>query len=334
MVRLYNLDGLRGFSAMLVVFGHLFNQLGVLGGIFGDGGAQVGVQIFFALSGFLMGFLYLRFHIRKLAAIDFLRRRTARVFPMYVAVVLASYLSLSYAGHPIFYAVNSSNLVEHLLFVKGVSVLWTVPVEVHFYLIFIFIWLVFSVNRAIGIISLAAMIPVLLFIPDPLAIRPSQLSFFLIGIMASLVPPFRSNTAFALAVCAIFVAMPAVSKTLGITVFEFWRSPLNVAATGTLLYTSINAPLAKLTFGSLPARYIGQISFSVYLLHWPIMAAITTHTDVDDNGPLYVFTVVVLTLLISSLTYFSIEAPARRWITGRNGWVRNDLASATAVADL
>ncbi|TIW24509.1 MAG: acyltransferase, partial [Mesorhizobium sp.] len=59
MGRLQNLDGLRGLAALLVVAGHLCNVLGVLPGIFGAGGAQVGVQLFFCLSGFLMGMLYL-----------------------------------------------------------------------------------------------------------------------------------------------------------------------------------------------------------------------------------------------------------------------------------
>ena len=53
------LDGLRGLAAVIVLVSHVSNNVGLWGGVLGHGGGQIGVMIFFVLSGYLMGFLYL-----------------------------------------------------------------------------------------------------------------------------------------------------------------------------------------------------------------------------------------------------------------------------------
>ncbi|MEI9404182.1 acyltransferase [Mesorhizobium argentiipisi] len=314
MIRLHNLDGLRGFAALLVVLSHLCGQLGILGFIFEGGGGQVGVQVFFALSGFLIGSIYLNYPIKRVEAADFVARRVARVLPLYLAVVVVSYCLGYIAGVPVIYDVNKQNLLDHLLLVKAVSVMWTIPVEIHFYMIFLVIWGVFSISKGAGIVLSMASIPVLLFVPDPMALRPFLMAFFLVGIVFSQVPTIGSSGAFALALCATIVAMPAVSKLLGLDFFEFWRSPLNAVAVGALVYTAAHAPIATKFLGSGIARYIGMISFSIYLLHWPIMAIITTYTKITTEPLLYLCCVIAVTVVLSSISYYLIEAPAKRLI--------------------
>ena len=53
------LTGLRGVAALIVFVSHGANE-GVLPAMLGNGFGQIGVMIFFVLSGFLMGQLYLR----------------------------------------------------------------------------------------------------------------------------------------------------------------------------------------------------------------------------------------------------------------------------------
>ena len=53
-----SLTGLRGMAAFIVFISHCANQ-GMLPAIFSNGFGQIGVMLFFILSGFLMGHLYL-----------------------------------------------------------------------------------------------------------------------------------------------------------------------------------------------------------------------------------------------------------------------------------
>ncbi|MER8622904.1 acyltransferase [Mesorhizobium sp. C416B] len=329
MGRLENLDGLRGFAALLVVAGHVCNVLGFLPGVFGDGGAQVGVQLFFCLSGFLMGMLYLNLPFSGAEVAGFYRRRIARVFPMYLAVVLASFVIMNFTGTPVLYAVDHSNLAAHLTFFQATSVLWTVPIEVQFYALFGLIWLMFSINRLASILMLLTAIPLLVIMSDTFGGRLFFVSYFMVGLGVSLLPRTSSNASFAVAVALFFAAMPAVSKRLGIDFFDFWKSPLNFAAVALLVQTAISAPLATRTLGSRPARYLGEISYSIYLLHWPVMAQLSRWISYAEHPALYTSLVLAGTLVAATLTYYGIEKPARRLIMTRTERHTNQVVAIT-----
>jgi peptidoglycan/LPS O-acetylase OafA/YrhL len=136
------------------------------------------------------------------------------------------------------------------------------------------------------------------------------------GIAVSLIgAQLRSSAAFLAALAAFFLAMPGISGELGIPFSEqFWRSPINVAVMAALVYTSISAPVAGLVFGNRIARFLGEISYSLYLLHWPVMATITMNTDIELNVPLYFATVITLSIAAATITCVTIERPARRAI--------------------
>ena len=107
------LDGLRGLAAIVVIVSHFTNGSGLFGGAFGHGAGQIGVMLFFCLSGFLMSHLYLDrpFNLDCLA--EFTRRRLARIAPLYILVVLVSY---ALAMPNVYHAVNAENLWRHLYF--------------------------------------------------------------------------------------------------------------------------------------------------------------------------------------------------------------------------
>ncbi|TIT07947.1 MAG: acyltransferase [Mesorhizobium sp.] len=317
MRRLENLDGLRGLAALLVVAGHLCNVLGVLPGIFGDGGAQVGVQLFFCLSGFLMGMLYLNAPFGGAEVIDFYRRRIARVFPLYLVVVLASFFAPNFTAMRVLYPIDASNIADHLLFIRGTSVLWTVPIEVQFYALFGLIWFMFSINKAASTLLLAVTVPLLVILSDPLGARLFFLSYFMIGIAVSLLPRVSSNAAFLTSFVLFFAGMPAVSHAIGVDLFSFWKSPLNLAAAGLLVYTAIASPVATMTLGSAPARCLGAISYSVYLLHWPVMGQVARWISYKQDPALFALASLSGTAVVASLTYWAIERPARRLIMTR-----------------
>jgi peptidoglycan/LPS O-acetylase OafA/YrhL len=144
-----SLDGIRAISFFLVFFSHAG-----LGGLVPGG---FGVSIFFLLSGFLITTL-LRMEFARYQRISlskFYLRRALRILPpLYVALALAMVLSQIGKDHaPIPFmgtlaqALQVSNYYEIFaspgLTMPGTSVLWSLAVEEHFYLIFpvLYVWM-------------------------------------------------------------------------------------------------------------------------------------------------------------------------------------------------
>ena len=61
-----------------------------------------------------------------------------------------------------------------------------------------------------------------------------------------------------------------------------------------------------------PVVYIGRISFSVYLIHWPVIIFAAQLFPQLAEGPLFAPLVVVLTTILSAVAYRFIETPTRR----------------------
>lgn len=134
-IEIRKLNSLRAIAVLIVLVSHYSNSTNFLNGVLGHGSGQIGVMIFFVLSGFLMSFLYLNkdFEVKK-----YIVSRLARVLPLFVFVVLLSFLSQQIFSNGVFYKILDVNsLISHLFLLSGVSVLWTIPTEIQFYILFI-----------------------------------------------------------------------------------------------------------------------------------------------------------------------------------------------------
>lgn len=141
--RIPSLDGLRAIAFLVVLIAHLGLDGIVPGGF--------GVTIFFFLSGYLITTLMLSEFDAKgtMSLFAFYVRRTLRIFPpLYVSVLVALAIygvldpaSLSAGGVLAslgFYANYYLAHVSEAKLIPGMSVLWSLAVEEHFYLIYPF----------------------------------------------------------------------------------------------------------------------------------------------------------------------------------------------------
>ncbi len=146
MRRIKGLDGLRGISVLLVIFSHglVWDRIGV------DSewtrralSANVGVSVFFVLSGFLITLLLIEERRRTgtISIRNFYVRRTLRIFPLYflaVSFVLLVHLMglIHLAPCTIAYAYTYLvNLAPNDCSFSSYSHFWSLSVEEHFYLI-------------------------------------------------------------------------------------------------------------------------------------------------------------------------------------------------------
>ena len=282
------LDGLRGLAALIVMVSHTANQW-FGGALFGAGFGQIGVMLFFVLSGFLMGHLYLRQPWSSAAARRFAWNRFGRVVPLYVVVVLFSF-AIHQAGSPVWaYDISTTGgLIDHLLLVTGVSVLWSIGPEVIFYFLFALFW--FLRLRARGwALALAALL--VLYSALPLNMHTNswhelhgRLVYFAVGTALGAgwqswqLPraPARAAAALALlSIALLVISSPPILPHAVRLAFGLELAPINADNAWQLpYYWVLTVGLFVANLWASPAwlcgrflRWSGQLSYGLYLTH-------------------------------------------------------------------
>ncbi len=310
-----NFTLLRVLLALLVVLGHAKLLSGTAWPRFPFNLADAAVDAFFVVSGFLIAGSYERCH--GLAA--FYVRRIFRLYPMYLFVVLlqtAAMLALLPAGpfsepHATLRYVAANALLANFLQydIGGVlsglrnpainPSLWTLKIEIGFYLIVPLIWL--AVRRW-GSWVLAAIFCGSVFYS--LALRhfgdtrlarqlPGQLQFFVTGMALYLYgQQLRVNVWVTVAIAAVFLA----AWTFVHPIPDGIR-PLIVAAF-----------VHSFALSTPPVRLRTDLSYSVYLLHGPLLQVLILLGLFHDN-PLWIAGMVLAVLMLAFVTERLIERP-------------------------
>lgn len=279
-------------------------------------------MLFFVLSGFLMGHLYLAEQFSRRTVSQFVRRRVARVFPLYLFVVFVSFVAPhGFHLHP----VTLDNVVEHLLFWRGSGVLWTIPVEVQFYAVFPLIWFLWRKSSAVAWASVVCAVCAIAWLGFPRTPALAQgFSFFAIGLCVSrlnvLIVADRSiffELIFVFFLLLYVILLPQIKAGIGLPSVGILGLPLYMFSLGVLLFATIRSRIAKLVFGNIASRALGKISYSMYLVHSPVLVWILADQVIPKNiGALLIFFLISVVGL-STVTYWCIELPLRNWISGR-----------------
>ncbi|MDH3978528.1 MAG: hypothetical protein OEU86_08440, partial [Gammaproteobacteria bacterium] len=70
----------------------------------------------------------------------------------------------------------------------------------------------------------------------------------------------------------------------------------------------------KLLFGNPVSVYLGEISYSIYMVHWFFIANWKVLGFDPEQPERTIVSVLGGTLLLSSLTYKFVEQPSRKWL--------------------
>ncbi|MGY4830272.1 acyltransferase family protein [Sphaerotilaceae bacterium SBD11-9] len=276
------LNALRGVAALLVVFSHLPQFVGYRFGPEREG--HLGVMLFFTLSGFLMGLLYLGQPAGARPFAGYAVARFSRIAPPYLIVVLLSFAVFTWVDPGFPYAIDSHKLLRHLLFSGNVSVLWSIPPEVQFYAFFIALW--WAVQRASSGRGAGALIGVLGLAVAAICMRDavpgtfvgSKLHYFLMGSLVGWLHPrlLRAAPVSPLVLTLLQAALLAsLMLFLGGAInlrADYWIDLAPALVCGLAVYafshdrTAIEGVLA-----ARPLQWLGDWSFSLYLLHVPVL---------------------------------------------------------------
>ncbi len=262
------INALRAFAALAVAWGHFVAGQGKYIGITGKYG-YLGVEIFFVISGFVIPWSLYRSRYTLRDFPRFMLKRNIRLYPPYLASIAITILATNFIIAPVFHiphmTVTGRDLLLHfgylndLVHVPWINVAyWTLAIEFQWYLLIgLIIPLLVSSRRWLRFAAITAMMLSFYAWPwDRLVFH--FLPVFLMGVF---VFQYRSGLIeFREMLGLIAVMVLASLRPLGILV------PLVAVPTGLLIALS--------TYHSHAMDRVGDISYSLYLIHLPIGVAV------------------------------------------------------------
>jgi peptidoglycan/LPS O-acetylase OafA/YrhL len=324
-------SGLRAIAVLLVIIIHTgaFSKLGKVGSVLTLNG-QYGVHVFFVISGFAISKSF-----KTKTIIGFYIRRFFRVAPLYYLFLL-TILSLSYCGlypNPVLpeYEGNLAafDILTHFIFLNIwipsfantiIGVEWTLGVEFFWYIASPFLLLRPYVNLYSYIRVIAALYLILhgvrfLYIQlyDGVAydLLPTKFGFyFFLGVLADhirkiiQIENFKNINYFMCGFSALLFVSACIMQDGDIeTIFALSTFGLLIS----VVDETFIGKLLNLKF----INYLGIISYSVYLTHFPLSIIISNIISID-SGLILFLNVCLASVLASTFCYYFVEIPGAK----------------------
>jgi peptidoglycan/LPS O-acetylase OafA/YrhL len=330
------IDGLRALAVLAVIFFHI--------DIPGFSGGFVGVDIFFVISGFLItGLIHRELVEQRFSLLHFYERRARRILPPLIAVLLASTVGALLLFSSVDLIDYAKTLIATALFAANIQFwritqgyfaieaeinpllhIWSLAVEEQFYVVFPLLliavhrWRPERVRTVILLCSAASLALAAWLVPhndkSAFFLTPARVWELGLGALLALglVPPARDAwvremlgwSGLALILAPVFLysiqtpfpGLAALPPCLGAAMILHLR-------------TGSSRVSRWLTWP--PLMFVGLISYSLYLWHWPLLAFARY---VLGTGPLPLLVqlgVIFAAAVLAVVSWSFIEQPFR-----------------------
>jgi len=328
-----DIDGLRTLAVLPVILFHA-------GATWLPGGF-VGVDIFFVISGYLISTIILRdVQAGEFSFLRFYERRLRRIIPALLVMLLvtvavfqvialpdqaqgaaesgiAAILSLSN-----FYFWRQSGYFAPTAEFMPLLHTWSLAVEEQFYLIFpvilLAVWkLRLPVNWVILIGTVLAFATGLW-----LSINKPSVAYYLLParawelalgavIAAGVVPQVGRGLREVVPALGVGMILFAIFWIRSDMIFPGWVAIIPCLGAAMVIHSSGQSWVARRILSSRPMVFVGLLSYSLYLWHWPILVALRIRTANADLDLLVAAGAVLLTFVLAWLSWRYVEQPFR-----------------------
>lgn len=319
-----NLNLLRLIAALMVLYAHSFafygNPPAGFLGLTSYGG--LGIDIFFIISGYLI----VKSWDFTPSAANFLIKRSLRIFPALIVVVLISMFILGpmfttlttreYFAHPQFWPYLKNIILNPVFYLPGVleqarvanavnGSLWSLPVEFFMYLVVMALGLFFRSSRWVYAVATALFAMAVVFwvwrdasmkVVYGTDVRQIFLTgiYFLIG---GCYAKWRLERWFNLSgVCVMVLATILLAPYAPISTIVLWL---------TLPYVVLAYGLSSSWLGTLINK-VGDCSYGVYIYAFPVQQFVLLKYPNISYG-MYLFVTVLITLVLGYCSWHLIE---------------------------
>jgi peptidoglycan/LPS O-acetylase OafA/YrhL len=333
-----DIDGLRAVAVVPVVLFHA--------GVSGISGGFVGVDVFFVISGFLISqIIASEIGEQRFSLARFYERRVRRILPAFLFVTAITFLAslilllpqdlarfgdslqaASLSGSNILFWLESGDYFANKSDLKPLLHTWSLGVEEQFYVVFPLLLMAVSRLRGwrflklIAVISLVLSLALSVYATDHYSIAafyllPTRAWELLAGTILAIgvVPPLKRRLhAEIVAALGLAAIVAGILLFNGATPFPGWAAIAPVAGAAMIIHagsTSTQTLVGRL-LSTAPMRWIGLISFSLYLWHWPLIVFTKYYFIEPSLGLMSV--VVALSFVLAYLTWRFVEQPLRR----------------------
>lgn len=329
-----DIDGLRAIAVLSILLFHA--------GVDGFDGGYVGVDVFFVISGFLITSII----VRELAGggfsiAGFYERRVRRILPALVAAVVATlaaglvFLTPAQLEDLGASALATSVFASNHYFLAGAGYFdgpseakpllhsWSLAVEEQFYIVYplllAFLWRRLPGRVAVAVATLAllsfvASLVVLPRWPDAaFYLFPLRAWELLIGALLALgiFPAPGPRLRLVAAGAGILTILASVHLLTPETSFPGWAALGPTLGTALVIGSGTGAVTPVHRWLSVRALvYLGLISYSLYLWHWPVVVYAKQFLINEPTG-WQVTAIIATSILLASLSWRFVEQPFR-----------------------
>ena len=350
-----DIQGLRAIAVLLVILFH-FNPAWLPGGF-------MGVDVFLVISGYLIASILLgkkaQPHYSFTATLRyFYTSRFTRIAPAYFTMLVLVSLLAAVLFLPQDLAVYQKGLHQAAWFNSNhyfanfgdyfapanheqpLLHTWSLAVEIQFYLLAPFLFLLLPTRTLkwllaallIGLSALAEYrLRVLGIQQETYYSLYARLPEFFVGALVALLVRTTGEGGgwFSSLGLALVLAAAAMQPRLG--PFPGLAALLPVVGAALILLRPAQGPAGQL-LASKPMVWLGELSYSLYLWHWPVLALLRYYTGLQVLDMPFSLLFIVLTLLLATLSYYGVETPLRAHSIRLKQALAYSLLAGTALA--
>lgn len=294
----------------------------------------LGVDIFFVISGYVVSYSIINSN-KKVDIKRFYTSRIKRILPAYffmlvIVTITASILFIpednlfykdSLVSATFFYSnqyfANFGDYFAPLTDELPLLHTWSLSIEMQFYLL-LPIFLLITPKKYLGVFFSILLILItttnILFLSNEkqyfsLLVRIPE---FIFGIVLAFYHPkisLSKTTNNALSVAGLLI----LSLTfLLMSPIDYPGIKFIIPSIGISLLIITNGSIINNTLSLSPFIFIGNLSYSLYLWHWPILAFFRYYTESYNLDTFLIIFYIIVSILLSLISYYLIENPLRK----------------------